>query len=313
MITSKAFRLDIVFKDTYKIILLSIITASSAFFIYRYLPINLYEVPGFIITTMGTALAIFLGFRNSSAYDRWWEARKIWGGVVNYSRSWARATGSLIEAPEREDQPAVHTFYRELVYRHLAWINALRLQLRRQEDPGLWDREVAPFLSPEEYRLVPGYRNAATQLLKKQSERTAWALKQGWLDNFSRLHLEEIMNELYNLQGRSERIKNSPMGKYYVFFTLIFLVAFVTILPFSILSAFEAFNNPFLVFPLTTIVSWVFYIIFMIGSEKENPFENSPYDIALTAICRTIEIDLRQMLEEDPLPLPIQPHRGFLY
>lgn len=312
MLVTKKLRWDFILKLTYGNIVYSLITAGIAFFFYQYLPIDRYDVPGFVITTMGTALAIFLGFRNASAYDRWWEARKIWGGIVNYSRSWGREVGSLITAPQKQDREQVKGLCRELLYRQIAWINALRLQLRKQNDSGIWKENVAPFLHADEYLWVSQRRNKATQLLKRQSERTAWALEQGWLDNFSRLELENIMNELYNLQGGAERIKNTPLGKYYDFFTLLFLEAFILILPFGILSAFSEMNSPLLVFPLTAIIGWIFYIIFRVGDIKENPFENRPYDVSLTAICRTIEIDLREMLGETELPPRIEPVNGVL-
>ena len=312
MLVTKNLRWDIILKGTYRNILYSLVAAGAAFALYQHLPIDRYDVPGFVVTTLGTALAIFLGFRNAAAYDRWWEARKIWGGIVNYSRSWARAAGSLVNPPKEEDQEWVNQWYREVVYRHIAWINALRLQLRQQKEDDLWDEGVAPFLSPGEYKWVRQRKNQATQLIKRQSESTKRALEMGWCDNFSRLELERIMNELYNLQGRAERIKNTPLGKYYDFFTLLFLEAFILILPFGILSAFTEINSPVLVFPLTVIIGWVFYIIFKVGDIKETPFDNSPYDISMTALCRTIEIDLREMLGEKELPPPVEPVRGVL-
>ena len=257
---------------------------------------------------LATALAIFLAFRNNTAYDRWWEARKIWGGVVNASRTFARQIVSLTSL-SNHPKDEINRFRTELVYRHIAWVNTLRLQLRHQ---ATW-HEVESFIDEAEFRWLLDRKNRATQLVNKQAERIADAQRQNLLSDPRHLEiLDRTLTELYDLQGKAERIKNTPLPRQYDYFPRIFLFLFVTLLPFGMIIELEKFKSEWLVIPLATVVSFMFYVLMRVGEFNEDPFENRITDTPMTALCRTIEIDLREQLGETELPPSIEPDDGIL-
>lgn len=259
-------------------------------------------IPFSVVSTLGSALAIFLAFRNSSSYDRWWEARKIWGGIVNYSRTWARQCTTFMHEAKPD-------FIKTLVYRQIAWVNALRLQLRQQDT---W-QEIDPFLSPEEKEWVMNRKNKATQLVQRQGEDLSKALRAGQISDFQHQLMDKTLTEFYNLQGMCERIKNTPMPRQYDFFTRFFVFVFATLLPFGLIDLLDARHIAWVVIPLSIIISFCFSVLESVGQFNEDPFENRIQDTPMTALCRTIEIDLREQLGETDLPPKLEPVDGFLY
>ena len=233
---------------------------------FEYLLIHL---PFGIVAMLATALAIFLAFRNNSAYDRWWEARKIWGGIVNSSRSFGRQVISLTSMSQ-EPSENIATFQKELIYRHIAWINALRLQLRRET---VWD-ELKPLLDPTEFDWMMQRQNHATQLVQKQALRIAAGRRENLIVEARYLEiLDETLTSLYDLQGKAERIKNTPLARQYDYFPRVFLFLFVTLLPSGMITELEKVDSSWMVIPLATVVSYVFYILMRVGEFNEDPFE----------------------------------------
>jgi ion channel-forming bestrophin family protein len=273
-----------------------------------YLGSLLIHLPFGVVAMLATALAIFLAFRNNSAYDRWWEARKIWGGIVNASRTFGRQVMSLTSLSD-EPSDAVLAYQQELIYRHLAWINALRLQLRRNTT---WD-ELKPFLSSEEFQWVMNRQNHATQLVHKQGLRLAAGKQEGLVTESRFLEiLDETLTSLYELQGKAERIKNTPLPRHYDYFPRVFLFLFVTLLPSGMITELEKVGSAWMVVPLATTVSYVFYVLMRVGEFNEDPFEGRFSDTPMTALCRTIEIDMREQLGETKLPPKLEPVDGIL-
>ena len=299
------------------------------------------RVPFLPIATVGTAVAFYVGFKNNSAYDRFWEGRKIWGGVVNASRTWANAVMSYIE-PDDESEDA-RAMRKELIYRHIAWINAVRLQLRRTsrffDNPhpttrkrlerhkdamrNDWDRELSGFLAPDEMTTMSAYANTATQLLVAQGKRLASLLTNKRMDLFHQIAMMDVIEELYALQGKAERIKHTPFPRQYAEFSRIFTRLFVVVLPFGMLDIFAehvdqalSLHSMLMVVPMlvaNAVVTWVFVTMEGIGDSSEDPFERSMNDVPMNALCRTIEIDLREMLGETDLPAAEPVHDRILY
>lgn len=272
--------------------------------------LGLIHIPFPLVGILSTALAIFLAFRNNSAYDRWWEARKIWGGIVNISRTIGRQATSFTMLSSQPEE-ARTAFAREIVYRHIAWINALRLQLRREDS---WD-EIKPFVDSDEFEWLMQRKNVATQLVQKQGLRIAEARQQGLITE-SRYHemLDESLTELYDLQGKCERIKNTPLPRQYDYFPRVFMFFFVTLLPSAMMTELMKVDTEWLVIPLTTAVSFMFYVLMRVGEFNEDPFERRHSDTPMTALCRTIEIDMLEQLGEpsDTLPKKLEPVDGIL-
>lgn len=273
-----------------------------------YLGSLLIHLPFGVVAMLATALAIFLAFRNNSAYDRWWEARKIWGGIVNSSRTFGRQVTTLTSLSEKSADK-VAAFQKELIYRHIAWINALRMQLRRDTT---WE-EIEPLIGPEEFKWVMARQNHATQLVQKQGLRIAEGTRDGFITESRYLEvLDETLTSLYDLQGKAERIKNTPLPRQYDYFPRVFLFLFVTLLPSGMITELEKVDSAWMVVPLATVFSYVFYVLMRVGEFNEDPFESRFSDTPMTALCRTIEIDMREQIGETDLPPKMEPVDGIL-
>ena len=282
------------------------------------------------VSTIGVAVAFYIGFKNNQAYDRYWEARKIWGGIVNASRSFANLTLAFVSADHSDqtvDNDFVRAQQRGLVYRQLAWMHALRFQLRRKTPFGFEPtgaarsymqktdinavREHLSTLLPEQELSVACERvNSASQIMRMQGEHLRkLSDEHNLITEFRLISLMELVTEMYTLQGKCERIKNTPFPRQYAYFSLVFTYIFVFLLPFGILRELGGSENSiiWLTVPLSAVISWIFYTMESVGDASEDPFENFVTDVPMTALCRTIEIDLRQMLGEPDVPKPMSP------
>lgn len=312
---------------------LGAVWAFAVFLLYYFAELQFLRIPFLPLGTIGTAVAFYLGFKNNSAYDRFWEGRKIWGGIVNESRTWANYVINSVYPGD--DSPEAHAARKDLIYRHLAYINALRLQLRRKsrfEDTGTrltvrrlekhrghmrndWDTELAPFLSPEELAQTHGEVNAATQLQVRQSAALQGLQRTGKVDLFHQLAMLEVVRAFYGLQGKAERIKATPFPRQYAETGRVFVRTFVALVPFGLLDVFaehihggtltlESFWPALPMVASSALITWVFLMMEGVGDSSEDPFERSINDVPMNALCRVIERDLRQMLGETELPEP---------
>ncbi len=263
------------------------------------------------IGVLGSALAIFVAFRNNAAYGRWWEARQIWGSLVNYSREFARMVNNFVDVQIRaypDQRESMGAFKKELIYRHIAFVHALRLHLRRQDEWGI----LTPFLSKEDFDCVILSQNKPNIINMLNGDRLRQGQDMKMLEWFHTFQIEGNLSQFANHLGKCERIKNTPMPRQYDFFTRLFVWMFAVLLPFGLLSLF---NNEmsWIVIPLATIVAAVFTIMEKTGAANEHPFENKITDVPLTALCNTIERDLKEMLGEKSLPAKLEPVDGYLY
>jgi putative membrane protein len=280
------------------------------------------------ISVLGIAVAFYLGFKNNASYDRTWEARKIWGSIVNNSRSFGVAVCSFVQG-ENSDQ-----VIKELIYRHIAWFTALRYQLRLAREwehteyrvkgkynpeicEGYFDQlesEVKGLICYEEFSLYEGKENMATQILKTQSIRLQEFKDKGYFEDFRHIELYTLIKNFYDNQGASERIKNFPFPRQYASVAFWMTLMFSVLIPFGLLNIFhnEESHTVWLTIPFSALIIWVFYLMEMIGDFSENPFEGTYNDVPITTISRGIEIDLREMLNEKEIPKQIKPENGFL-
>ncbi len=280
------------------------------------------------ISVLGIAVAFYLGFKNNASYDRTWEARKIWGSIVNNSRSFGTAVCSFIQGPQSD------TIKRELIFRHIAWLTSLRYQLRltreweHTEDrvkgkyipdisEGYFDQleaEVKGLISHEEFAVYEGKTNMAAQLLNTQSIRLQELRDTGYFEDFRHMELYALIKGFYDNQGASERIKNFPFPRQYASVALWMTLIFCTLIPFGLLNVFhnQESHTVWLTIPFTALLIWVFYLMEMIGDFSENPFEGTYNDVPITTIARGIEIDLKEMINEKDIPKPMTAENGFL-
>ncbi len=294
-------------------------------------------IPFLPLSTIGIAVAFYIGFKNNQAYDRFWEARKIWGSIINYSRTWGNQVLSfmtlrLTEGKITEEELYAHQ--KRMIYRHIAWINALRLQLRNPSSfsinykkhvshlykgkPGKsdWQESVGPFIlkGEKEIQYLIKCKNTATQLIRIQGEELKEFMNVGIIEDFRHMELMGSLEEFYNLQGKCERIKKTPFPRQFAYFSGVFTWIFILLMPFGLVGEFAEMGHDFiwLTVPFFVLIAWIFITMEMVGDNTEDPFENFINDVPMTAICRTIEIDLRDMLGEEDLPENIQAVDGVL-
>lgn len=254
------------------------------------------DLPIAPVTIVGGALAIFLGFRNNSAYDRWWEARKVWGSIVNTSRTLCSHVMTFPSEKHGDfDQEALKNWQSIVVKRQIAWLYALKAALRNQSK---WE-DVSKYLTYEENEILLQKSNKPTHLLHHQNQSMAAAYELGMIDSFRHVELSKLVEHLYSWQGMCERIKKTVFPFYYNYFTRLFLWLFITCLPFSLAPIMG-----FMAIPMSMGISFIFYILNKSGELTEDPFEARAADTPMSTITRSIEIDLLEMLGEEDIPKP---------
>jgi putative membrane protein len=292
-----------------------------AYLLYVVFDVKEATIPLMPVTVIGTAVAFYVGFKNNSSYDRMWEGRRIWGSITNASRTWA----AMILSVTHHQNEEVQSFIRHMVLRHIGWCNVLRLQLRRnkvwQEKyyqnyisnvQRKWNHDYAEVLqetmdkfcgSGERADLI-GKQNPAAQILHLQSRDLKYLKEEGFIDAYEHTNLSNIITDLYNQQGGCERIKSYPFPRQYAVFSRLFVDIFLFILPFALVSEISRITPaaPWILFPVCIVVNWVFNAMEAVGDLSENPFENALTDIPMSAICRNIEIDLREMMNDRDIP-----------
>jgi len=256
-----------------------------------------FHAPSLPLTLFGTVVALFLGFRDNSAYQRWWEGRVLWGAMINASRSLARAARNFLPDPDARD------LKRTVVLRQIAYVNALRCQLRRQQP----DEEVLRFLSEHEAEPALARANVANGLLDGTGRRIAGAVRSGWIDTIQQASMERILVDIANAQGGMERLKNTPLPNQYRFFPTLFTHLFCILLPIGLVETL-GFATPL----GSTVAGLMFLAVLQIGDDLVDPFANTVHDVPLSAMCRTIEIDLLQAIG-DSAPAPLPPVKGVLW
>ncbi|MBT0606951.1 bestrophin family protein [Aequorivita echinoideorum] len=340
MYVRRQIRWTLIFRYTWLNIALFIAYSFLIFCVYNYLGWTFIDIPFEPLTVIGIAVSFYVGFKNSQSYERFWEGRKIWGNVVNYSRTWTIQVLSFVQTGNTE---ADKIFKKRMVYRHIAWMNALRIQLRQSRpwtlDHGYFmermfnrhgERDIpfdmlSEFLDNEEYKDVTNRVNPATHLIKNQAADISQLRKTYNLDALQEQTMHGILEMFYNLQGMCERIKNTPFPRQYGDFSRIFTWVFVLLIPLGLLNIFEehvygdvaeSFEISLLflqMIPFTVLIMWIFTTMELVGDISEDPFEGRTNDVPITALCRTIEIDLRDMLDEDNLPPPVLAKDDILY
>ena len=313
-------RWSVVWRLTRRSLVVFLIYNTLICLLYGPLNVHVLDIPWQPVALLGTAVAFYIGFKSNGSYDRFWEGRQLWGSIVNTSRVWAIRAFDFVQPsanPAGPGAPDLADTHRRLLYRHVAWCNALRLHLRRQT-AALWDTEVAPFLPAAEAASAKKLSNPPTHLLRHQSEELRALNERGQLTEFRQVAMMQTIQDLFNAQGGCERIKNTPFPRQFAFFSFVFVWIFAAILPLGLVEEFDSRQalgqyHVWLMVPFATLVSWVFNVIEVVGHTSENPFENDIYDVPMTSICRSIEIDIRELLRETELPPRVEPVNDVLY
>lgn len=307
-------------------------------FLYEILNIKWLQIPLTPVGLVGTAVAFMIGFQNNAAYDRIWEARKIWGGIVNTSRTLIINVKDSFNLLQHEHRFSEKGTIRIITHRHIAWLTALRHAMRTKKEwemsynnkefksTGEWfvpefdenlEDELAPYLSKTELDKVMQAGNKPNAIIALQSAHFRTLTDERKLWDFTFLKLQDLLQELTALQGKSERIKNFPYPKQYGSIGYHFVHIFMWLLPLAVIPHFNkmgidiAASHPFigehfvwLNIPCTVIVIWVFNTMLRIGLAGENPFEGSPNDVPISNISRGITRDILEIIEEEKEAIP---------
>jgi len=330
------------FFDSWRVVLFAASWSCLIVYLYEIQDMRFLAVPVLPVTTIGVAVSLYLGFKSTSAYNRWWEARAIWGEIVNNSRTWANYAHNLVHDDKFENDNAVA---RDLIERHIAWVNALAYQLRKNSrlkisnnlhifdyrrpftDPDFHPNPESYLrhLHPDEQSYIAAHVNPATHILRLQGEKLRELAKHGLLSDYRLVEMMSHLGRFYDCQGKCERIKNTPFPRQIAYFGTIFAWLFILLLPFAFVDAFnsEAVRNQlvglteveyiFTLVPFATIVSWVFLIIEKVSDSSEDPFEGGATDVPISTLSRNIEIDMKQFLNEKEIPEPLKVLNGIAY
>ena len=261
-------------------------------------------MPHIPLALFGSAIGIIVAFRNQSSYARWWEARTLWGSIVNNSRSWARQVITVMLPLQAGDEREVKAMQQRLVYHQIAYVHALRQHLRGLEP---W-AEIAPLLNQAELDAMREKKNVPLAIQTEMAAMLRASQARGWIDIAQWKAMDDSLDDLIDAQGGSERIKNTPMPIQYDHFPQLFVHIYCAMLPLALVTTMGWFT------PLgSTLVGFIFLALDKIGRDLENPFHNAMNDVPMTAIATTIEINLRQLLGETKLPPPVIPVNDVLW
>lgn len=263
-----------------------------------YIAHTVYKFPGVSIpiaipAILGTIISLLLAFRSNQAYDRWWEARTIWGAIVNDSRSFARQVLTFVDnSYDNEDKSAIRE---RIIKRQIAWCHSLSHHLRGQNAR----QSLSRFISDEEKQAVGTMTNTPLGLLEQHGNDLRLLLRLGWINEYQQIALDETLNRFSNGMGACERIKNTVFPVTYSVYIHMLVMLFVLLLPFSIMEFLGVFQ-----IPLVVAISASFFLIEKMAIHLQDPFENKPTDTPTTTICNKIELDLRELLKDEYARVP---------
>ncbi len=257
-----------------------------------YLP----ELPIALPAFLGTAISVLLSFKLSQAYDRWWEARKIWGGIVNDSRTFILQLQSYISSNYENDIKIIS-------YRHIAWLYSLGQSLR-DLDPL---ENIKDYLTPEEIDQISKHANKPLAILQLNYAHLAKLNKEKKLELLSFIHINETMFFFSEHSGKAERIKTTVFPTTYKLYLhwLIYLFIFILCI------AMDHVELQYEI-PLILAIGSAFILLERTSNQIQTPFNNLPTDIPITSIARKIEINIKQLLNESQIPEPIKPEKYYI-
>lgn len=273
-----------------------LIVSFSAHFFSKEHQDSLPDMPLAIPAFIGTAISVLLSFKMSQSYERWWEARKIWGSIVNDSRSLMIQLQSFV-AEGNED------VIKKIGFRQIAWCYSLGQSLR-----GLNALDnLKEFISSDELEQITIHANKPLAILNLHGKDIKELKLKNQLDVFAHVQLDNTLVRLCEAQGKAERIKNTVFPSTYRFLLHAIIYLFVVTLSLSFKDIAWYFEVPLLIF-----ISIPFFLLENSGKDMQDPFENRPTDTPVTAIARNIEINIKQMLNETSVPEPLKPKTFYL-
>ncbi len=287
-----------------------LVSASCALSFYYFGIKNLF-LPFSIATILGSALAIFIAFRNNAAYSRWWEARSQWSSILNSSRILARIVITFTDSHKNNKESSKEKsegFKRELVMLVIAWSIVLKMNLRGSSN---WEA-IRGHMSNDVFEKFTQAHNKLNYIMFVIGTKVHEAMNNGVLAGFDGFQIENQLLALQNSQGTLERIKSTPLLRQYHYFTRVFLFVFIVLLPFALMLDFAKNGYEYMIVPISIVIALVFSIIAKVGEVNEDPFENRITDVPMDYVTNTIERDLLEMIGVKELPPKLKPQDGYL-
>lgn len=292
--------------------------------LYQVADLRWMAIPWGVVFILGTTLAFMSGFKSTQIYNRTSEAQQVWTSITGISRFWGALSRDVTTSLEDA---------KSLVYRHLAWLTALRYQMREgkewetvkqtpnaeyrknysvpEKESGL-EAEISKYVTPEEKARILMAHGKATQVLGLQGEALERLMQSGAIPASAFFEMQKLLKDLHDQQAKSERIKNYPYPRQYAIVNAIFVRIFCVLLPFGIISELERANQwvegfmaghmVWFAIPLAVVIAWMYAALDQVGESSANPFEGGANDVPISQICASIEVDLKELLGEDGLP-----------
>jgi putative membrane protein len=284
--------------DVVRVLLISVFFQVVKYYFADYLP----QIPLQLPTILGGCISLLLAFKIGQSYDRWWEARKVWGAIVNDSRTLLMQVSSFIpEAQLLHDAPA--PLLRTVAYRQIAWCYSLGQSLRGLDPLA----GLTSLLASAELAELPRHANKPLAILGLHTQQLKALHQQQALNDFQQVQLDSTLLRLCESMGQAERIKNTVFPSSYRLLVYLFIYVFLTTLSLGLVETIGIWEAPVLL----TIAS-SFFLLERTARYLQDPFNNKPTDTPVTAIARTIEINLRQLLHETEVPAPCQAKSYYL-
>lgn len=244
-------------------------------------------IPLSVPMILGTVISLLLGFRSNQAYDRWWEARIVWGAIVNDSRTLARQILTFVD--NGYDSTDIQQFRERFIRRQIAWNFALSRHLRK-EKPMIG---LKNYILEEELDMVSRYTNAPASILELHGRDLNYALQKGWINRYQQIEMDSTITRLCDAMGKCERIKNTVFPSTYSMYIHFAMNLFIALLPFGLIEYFG-----YVEVPMVIAIAASFMLIEKMAIHLQDPFENKPTDTPMTQISKNIEKDLKQMLKD---------------
>ena len=273
-----------------EIVVITIIGIAAYFFkapIKDHIP----DIPLGIPAFLGTSISVIISFKLSQSYDRWWEARKIWGSIVNDSRALVLQLQSFLSNGSDGE-------VRKICFRHIGWCFSLAQTLRGESGVQNLDQ----YLASEEMEAISRHRNKPLAILQLNALHISQLRKDGKMDIRSHIHISNTLSNFSNAMGMAERIKNTVFPVTYRLFLRSFIYVFVITLSISLAETLEYFD-----ILLLLLISCSFFLLEKSATLLQDPFSNKPTDTPVNSISTSIEINIKQLLNETKIPEPIQP------
>ncbi|MDN3549101.1 bestrophin family protein [Mucilaginibacter aquaedulcis] len=277
-----------VFGKIKKELIMVAIYSSVIYFIHQYYNLKEISIPLAVPTILGTIISLLLAFRSNQAYDRWWEARQLWGAIVNDCRTFTRQVLTFVDSSyDGEEKWALKE---RIVKRQIAWCYSLSHHLRKQNSK----QNLEAYLTEDDLNNIKNLDHVPLALNELQGHDLRTLYKLGWINEFQQINMDNTLTGFVNSMGGCERIKNTVFPATYSVYIHWLVLFFVLLLPFSLIEFFGILQVP-----LVIAISSAFFLIEKMAIHLQDPFENMPTDTPTTTISRKIEHDLKQMLKDE--------------